>query len=1078
MRGLVKVGVVLSCLVLLPAAVFAQAGIAGNVKDSSGAVLPGVTVEAASPALIEKTRSVVTDGSGNYKIENIRPGTYSVTFTLPGFNTVKRDGIELAGSFVATVNADMKVGAIEETITVTGETPIVDIQSTARQQVLNKDTIEAIPTGRNYSALGVLLPGVVNNNQEVGGNRGGNMDALTIHGSATGDQRILQNGLNVMTLQTGGGNIGGMVPNQSGAQEVAVDTDATSAERQTSGVTVNYIQRDGGNTFKSYSFFTFSNENLASSNLSSRVETGPYGAAGVSNAVGLTAISNVKTAWEVNPSFGGPIKKDKIWYYYALRYQRNQNYAAGMFQNANAFDLSKYTYVPTTTQSLLTNGYWDDSQLRLTWQANPKNKFAATWDQQAKCECPGANLPVGPTRATESTVDYRFPTQQLIHAEWFSPITSRVLVEVVALHRTERWGNMDLTPADQRPQWPSFGGGFDTFFPLSAYALYPLATGNVEQNAVNGQAANLTYRGPAQTFNNNWVPSYHYRGSVSYVTGSHAYKVGFQDAVGYIQSAVYTPLVQPMVFRSKTTITAATPLDANGFYQGAPNWNQVTYFATPYESKNDQHHDIGIYAQDKWTLKKLTFNYGLRFDYFSSAFPDQTLTPATPLVALSVANGGSGITPRNTLQTCATNAGLCGYDNLTWKDISPRFGAAYDLRGDGKTAIKGSAGKYVAGVTANGTGATANPIARLINSANRTWTDGLNGSPKDNIPQCDPLNIAANGECGAYTGANVNFGTLNPNAVTDSSLKSGWGKRGSNWEFSAGVQQQVMPRVSVDVSYFRRVFAGFTVVDNLNLAPSNFDTFSVIAPVDPRLGDRSGQTITGFYDVNTASKSIATNNSTVLVKDLPGSPNQIQHWNGVDVSANARLQNGILLQGGISTGRTSTNNCDVVALVPEALGNTAQSDCAVTTQFLTQAKVIAVYTVPKVAVQIAATFQSLPGTNLTSVFTLTNANSSVAPGTATGGATLGRGINAAGAQKTVNLLPGDTPLLSERLNQLDLRFAKILRYGKTRTNVSVDIFNSLNADTITAFSAAYETLWRPSALLQSRFVKFSAQFDF
>ena len=149
MRGLVKVGVVLSCLVLLPAAAFAQAGIAGNVKDSSGAVLPGVTVEAASPALIEKTRSVVTDGGGNYKIENIRPGTYSVTFTLPGFNTVKRDGIELAGSFVATVNADMKVGAIEETITVTGETPIVDIQSTARQQVLNKDVIEAIPTGRN-----------------------------------------------------------------------------------------------------------------------------------------------------------------------------------------------------------------------------------------------------------------------------------------------------------------------------------------------------------------------------------------------------------------------------------------------------------------------------------------------------------------------------------------------------------------------------------------------------------------------------------------------------------------------------------------------------------------------------------------------------------------------------------------------------------------------------------------------------------------------------------------------------------------------------------------------------------------
>ena len=215
------------------------------------------------------------------------------------------------------------------------------------------------------------------------------MDTLTMHGSAGGDQRMLQNGLNVMTLQTGGGNIGGMVPNQSGAQEVAVDTDAASAERQTSGVTVNYIQRDGGNTFKSYSFFTYSNENLTSSNLSSRVTTGPYGAAGVPNATGLTSISNVKTNWEVNPSFGGPIKKDKLWYYYALRYQRAQNYAAGMFQNANAFDPASTPTCRRRRKALSRNGYWDDSQLRHDVAGqSAKNKFAGTWDQQAHCQCP------------------------------------------------------------------------------------------------------------------------------------------------------------------------------------------------------------------------------------------------------------------------------------------------------------------------------------------------------------------------------------------------------------------------------------------------------------------------------------------------------------------------------------------------------------------------------------------------------------------------------------------------------------------------------------------------------------------
>jgi hypothetical protein len=414
---------------------------------------------------------------------------------------------------------------------------------------------------------------------------------------------------------------------------------------------------------------------------------------------------------------------------------------------------------------------------------------------------------------------------------------------------------------------------------------------------------------------------------------------------------------------------------------------------------------------------------------------------------------------------------LCGFDNLTWKDISPRIGVAYDLFGNGKTAVKASMNKYVAGVTANGTGAAANPISRLVNSGARTWTDGLNGNAKDNFPQCDPLNPAANGECGPQAGTGIGLGTMNVAAITNTDLLSGWNKRGYNWEFSAGVQQQVMPRVSVDVAYFRRIFGNFTVTHNQNLTAANFDQFSVVAPVDARLGSVSGQTITGLFDVNNASKAIATNNVTLLEQDLPGSPNQIQHWNGVDVNVNARLQNGILLQGGISTGRTSTNNCDVVALVPDALGNVPLQYCSVTTPFLTQAKLIAVYTVPKIAVQVSGTFQSLPGAELQGTYTLTSANILQV-------STLGRTLNASGGQKVYNLLPGDTPLLSERVNQLDLRFGKILRYGRTRTNVSVDVFNVLNSDTITTYSTVYETLWRPTALLQARFVKFSAQFDF
>ena len=170
MRDLVRLSLAVLVLVCVPSLSFAQASIIGLVKDSSGAVLPGVTAEAASPALIEKVRSSVTDGSGQFRIEDLRPGTYTVTFTLPGFSTVKREGVELIGSFAATVNAELKVGAVSETITVTGESPIVDVVNAKKQSTVTNETISAIPTARLYHSLAALVPGVtVSGSQDVGG---------------------------------------------------------------------------------------------------------------------------------------------------------------------------------------------------------------------------------------------------------------------------------------------------------------------------------------------------------------------------------------------------------------------------------------------------------------------------------------------------------------------------------------------------------------------------------------------------------------------------------------------------------------------------------------------------------------------------------------------------------------------------------------------------------------------------------------------------------------------------------------------------------------------------------------------
>ena len=141
-----RVGALLSCVLLAPSLLYAQAqaSIAGSVRDTSGAVLPGVTVEASSPELIEKVRSAITDATGQYRIENLRPGTYAVTFALAGFSTVRREGIELAGAATFNVNAELKVGTLEETITVTGESPIVDVQTARRESVVARDVITSL----------------------------------------------------------------------------------------------------------------------------------------------------------------------------------------------------------------------------------------------------------------------------------------------------------------------------------------------------------------------------------------------------------------------------------------------------------------------------------------------------------------------------------------------------------------------------------------------------------------------------------------------------------------------------------------------------------------------------------------------------------------------------------------------------------------------------------------------------------------------------------------------------------------------------------------------------------------------
>ena len=194
-------------IVALPSASFAQVlgSIAGNVKDGSGAVLPGVTVEAASPALIEKVRTAVTDGSGQYRIINLPPGTYSVSFSLTGFSTVKREGVEVSPSFTSNIDGELKVGAVQETITVTGESPIVDIQSSAQTRTMTDQAFKELPSGGSWIQMAALVPAIRASNTDVGGVLGDQVGAqVDAHGSRPQDGVSMIDGLRLSMFETSG----------------------------------------------------------------------------------------------------------------------------------------------------------------------------------------------------------------------------------------------------------------------------------------------------------------------------------------------------------------------------------------------------------------------------------------------------------------------------------------------------------------------------------------------------------------------------------------------------------------------------------------------------------------------------------------------------------------------------------------------------------------------------------------------------------------------------------------------------------------------------------------------------------
>ena len=552
-----------------------------------------------------------------------------------------------------------------------------------------------------------------------------------------------------------------------------------------------------------------------------------------------------------------------------------------------------------------------------------------------------------------------------------------------------------------------------------------------------GLIPGLIYRGAGQSAatqpfigNKSWI--FGVQGTVSYVTGAHALKFGIGDTWGE-RDVTYNSTTSGLTYR---------------FNNGVPN--QLTQQATPYEFFNRIGGEFGAFVQDRWTMKRLTLNVGVRYDTLDLHFPATHLGPGV-------------LVPTRDLTLPDT-------PYINWKDLSPRLGMVYDLFGNGKTALKANMSYYVIPQrTSNDYSTMGNPVNALAQLVPRSWNDSTFpvGDPRRGnfTPDCDLLNPLANGECGQLT--DVNFGKPIASTTTDPDMIQGWNKRPNEREYEISMSHQLLPRMGVDFGYYRRTYDNFTVVDNRAVAASDYSPFSITAPLDPRLPGGGGYVISGLQNLN-PNKVGQVDQLFTRAKNYG---EQYEHWNGVDASLNLRLQKGIILQGGMSSGRTSTDNCAVVAAVPEsAIAGTSNSPlyCHVDTPLLTQVKFLGTYTVPKVDVVVAATVQSLPAPNITASYVATNA--SIQP-------SLGRPLSGGAANATINLIsPG--VYYGDRINSMDLRFSKIVRLSNRRLSFNLELYNALNGSSVVTLTPNFATWQVPQQILLPRFAKLGVQFDF
>ena len=1011
----------LALMAAAPSVAFAQAAIAGSVKDGSGASLPGVMVQATSPALIEKTRRAVTDSAGKYRIENLRPGTYAIGFALTGWRTSQREGIELSGSSTVVVNAELTVGTTGDTVTVTGELPVVDAHSLTRELALSGSVVRSMPTARSYNALLVVVPGVATTSNDIV--TGTASTSFPVHGGRVNEGRLTLDGLNIGSPPSGN-SATSYVVDLGTSQEVTFRTATALGETETAGLVMNIVPRSGGNATRGSAFVSGTGEALQSDNLTPALKD-----------QGVTAASPLTGVYDVAATLGGPLARDRLWYFVNAHTGGSTKASANVFYNLNAGDSSKWLYAPDVNRPEYSDRTFENASARVTWQVAPRHRIDGFWDTQRLCRtCTGATPGLAePQRIAPEAVGVLGRPLTVAQASWSAPLTTRLLVDA------------------------GFGA---TFFGVGNFEREPNPTRGlirvVEQCAsgcaANGNIPGLVYR--SQDFSIAHTGSYLWRGALTYVTGAHSLKVGYQHTF-MTDDRTWMTNDQNLTYR---------------FNNGVPN--QLTQSISPWVNDTRVAWQ-GLFVQDQWTHDRLTLQGAARFDRAWSWFPVQQEGPSRFLPTPIVIPETRGVD--------------------SYKDVTLRMGVAYDVTGQGTTALKLTLGQYLEGAGVSGTYANTNPSLRMPQTTPVFGTAGVtrawNDANQNFVPDCDlmhgaaqDLRTAGGDLCGVLS--NTSFGTNVLTNSFDPGLLGGWGVRPSDWHLGISLEQQLGSRSSVAVTYTRRWYDGFAVVDNRALQPSDLTPFSIVAPVDPRLPDGGGYVVSGLYDVVPEKSGMVDN----LVVNSTAYGGWHQYFNGLDVTVRVRAVKGFTLAAGTSTGQTVADNCSVRANLPElattttgtsafgpGLGGSAVTPvspyCHAAYGILTQLRGFSSYHIPKIDLQLSATFQSKPGPMLAANYAVPNA--AVVP-------SLGRSLSGNAANVTVNLVAPGT-MYGNRINELDLRVAKILRYRRLRMVLAVDTYNALNSSAVLSYNSTFVpggTWPAPQAIMTPRLIKLAAEIDF